>query len=118
MANKLVTRPARKKIDQAAPVLKPAASGLEISIDYPKEEELVLLGHYAVRLAGTLDAQVELSINDGEWNGCRNALGFYWFDWTPSDSGETVLKARLRVGNGRWKMSTARFCRVVSSKKA
>ena len=118
MTNKLVSRPGRKKNNAEVLVLKPSVPTLEINFDYPKQEELVLTGHYAVRIIGTLEAQVELSINNGEWNGCRTALGFYWFDWSPSELGETVLKARVRVGNGRWKISDERFCRVVSSKKA
>jgi|SRR5581483_6806731 len=121
MANKLVSRPPRKKAGEAivpAAVKPAAAPSLEIIIDYPKEEELVLSGDYAVRLSGTSEAQVELSVNGGEWLGCRRSVGFYWFDWTPTETGEAVLKARLRVGDGRWKMSAERFCRVVSLKKA
>jgi hypothetical protein len=122
MANKLVSRSPRKKVIETVSTpktIKPvAAPSLDIVIDYPKEEELVLSGHYAIRVSGSPDAQVELSINNGEWFGCRTSLGFYWFDWSPSDLGETVLKARVRSGNGRWKTSAERFCRVVSSKKA
>jgi hypothetical protein len=118
MANKLVSRPARKKNAEAPVTAKTTAPSLDILIDYPKEEELVLAGHYAVRITASPEAQVELSINNGEWSGCRTSLGHYWFDWSPTDLGETVLKARLRIGAGRWKVSGERFCRVVSSKKA
>jgi hypothetical protein len=118
MSNKLVSRPPRKKIADLAPVIKIAAPALDVAIDYPKEEELVLSGHYAVRISATPEAQVEISFNDGEWNGCRTSLGYYWFDWNPAELGETVIKARVRVGAGRWKVSAERFCRVVSLKRA
>ena len=76
MANKLVSRPSRKKSPEAPPALKTAAPSLDITIDYPKEEELIVSGHYAVRISAMPEAQVELSINDAEWAGCRTALGF------------------------------------------
>jgi hypothetical protein len=117
MANKLVSRPARKKNIDVVPA-KNEPSPLDITIDYPKEEELVLDGHYAVRIAATPNSQVEISINNGEWSGCRSALDFYWFDWQPRELGETVLKARVRAAAGRWKVTSERFCRVVSSKRA
>ena len=55
MANKLVSRPARKKNAAVTPVdVKPASTlPAEIIIDYPKEEELLQAGHYAIRLSGT-----------------------------------------------------------------
>lgn len=118
MANKLVSRPARKKSVESSTTLKPDSSPVEIAIDYPLEEELVLSGHYAIRINATPESQVEVSINDEGWLGCRTALGYYWFDWSPVGSGEMIIKARVRSGTGRWKMSADRFCRVVNLKKA
>lgn len=88
-------------------------SATDIRIDYPREEELVIPGHYAIRITALPDAQVEISINDGEWMGCRTALGYYWFDWEPSKAGETTIVARQKIGKGRAKKSELRFCRVV-----
>ncbi|MCG3205593.1 MAG: hypothetical protein KCHDKBKB_02315 [Elusimicrobia bacterium] len=89
---------------------------LSIAIDYPREEELIIPGHYAIRLSATPNSQVEISINSGEWQGCRTALGYYWFDWEPKTAGEITLVARQKTGPGRPQQSAVRFCRVVPKK--
>jgi hypothetical protein len=109
MAGKVISRPAKKQV----PAEIPAA---DIHIDYPREEELIIPGHYAVRLSGLPDAQVEISINEGEWQGCRTAVGYYWFDWEPATPGEVTLVARIKAGKGRQKKSESRFCRIVGKK--
>lgn len=95
---------------------KEPAAVADIQIDYPREEELVIPGHYAIRITAAPQAQVEISLNGGEWLGCRNAVGYYWFDWKPSVSGEYTLEARQKVGKGRTKKSETRFFRVVGKK--
>ncbi len=100
-------------------VLKPKESedaSATIAIDYPREEELVIPGHYAVRISAHPQAQVEISINEGDWLGCRHAVGYYWFDWEPSKAGEVTLVARQKIGKGRAKKSDTRFCRIVGKK--
>ncbi len=113
MVGKVYPRAVKKSKD----VLEPAPlSDSDIHIDFPREEELIIPGHYAIRISGVPEAQVEISINDGEWVGCRTAVGYYWFDWEPAVAGEVTLVVRQKVGKGRAKKSEQRFCRVVGKK--
>lgn len=118
MSERIDSRPTRNNKPKSSAVAEPQSPSVatDIHIDYPREEELIIPGHYAVRLSGAPDAQVELSINDGDWTGCRTAVGYYWFDWEPSKAGEYTLLARQKVGKGRAKKSEPRFCRVVGKK--
>lgn len=75
-----------------------------VSIDYPQLNETVRVGHYAVRISGPAHAKVEVSINGGTWQTCRQADGYYWFDWWPNDAGEFRLAARI---NGQIEVPTA-----------
>src|SRR5438105_1523899 len=71
---------------------------LDVTIDYPKEEELINPGHYAVRISTVPEAQVELSLNGGDWKGCRSGSGYFWYDWQATTPGEYTLTARQKVG--------------------
>lgn len=82
-----------------------------LSVDFPTEGELVFPGHYAVRVQALDAASVEIAVDGGGWNACREALGYHWFDWNPSEPGSHEIVARAQVG-GRWKKSKARACIV------
>ena len=81
-----------------------------VLIDYPREGENVLPGHYAVRIAGNQSAPVEVSVNGGEWVGCRASGGYYWFDWWPSQEGKNGLVARARKTGGGYVKTKKRIC--------
>jgi hypothetical protein len=87
----------------------------EILIDYPMEGEQVHEGSYAIRISTEPNAEVEISINNGEWQPCRESLGYWWFDWQPLVGARCKLVARSRVGKGRWKKSAPRSCQIVNS---
>jgi hypothetical protein len=36
---------------------------------------------YVLRIGASLDGYVEISFNDAEWEPCRFASGYWWFDW-------------------------------------
>ena len=118
MAAKFASKLSKVKKESPEIPVKKTNTQIDVVIDYPKEEELVAPGHYAIRISGLPEAQVEISINESEWQGCRTALGFYWFDWAPSKPGEQIINARLRVGKNRWKNAEQRYCRVVNPKKS
>ena len=84
---------------------------VEIAVDFPREGELIWTGHYAIRLSGTPGAEVEVSINNGDWKPCRPAVGFYWYDWWVDGNSTNEVAARARVGNGKWQKSKTVSCK-------
>jgi len=100
---------------------KPSSSALtpggavEVTVDFPHEGELVLPGHYAVRVSAQPGYDVEISTDGKEWSLTRPSVGFHWFDWWPSASGRTVLSARVKSGKGRWKKVSERECIVIGA---
>jgi hypothetical protein len=89
--------------------VKPAA----VEVQYPQEGEKVYRGHYAVRVDVDNALEVQLSINSGEWQACREASGHYWFDWYPSETGSFRIVARGVSNGGREAKSTVRTCQVI-----
>jgi hypothetical protein len=85
----------------------------DISIDYPQENDKINLGHYAVRITSQGEGKVEISVNGKDWQHCRLSIGYYWFDWWPTESGTHELVARSQPQKGKPKRSSVRSCRVV-----
>jgi len=86
-----------------------------IVIDYPREGELIVPTHYAVRIGASSNGYVELSVNGGDWVACRNAEGFWWYDWLSFAPGNYKIVARLMGDKGRvLKKSEVRNCMAVS----
>jgi len=84
-----------------------------VVVQYPQEGEKVYKGHYAVRVDVQNAQSVQLSINNGLWQDCREASGHYWYDWFPSEAGAFRLAARGLDEDGRIIKSPIRTCRVV-----
>jgi hypothetical protein len=72
----------------------------KINIDHPSHNDSISRHHYAVRISCAAPGRAELSVNGGPWMSCREAVGFCWFDWCPSDSGQHVLAVRLLDEHG------------------
>ena len=81
-------------------------------IDFPKEGEEILAGHYAVRISAKTGLDVEIGAGGNEWWPCRESVGFFWFDWWPSKVGRTTLALRVKSGKGKWKKVSERTCKV------
>jgi hypothetical protein len=79
-------------------------------IDYPQQGEKVQVGHYAVRISGCT-GECQVSIDDGDWQNCRNAEGFWWYDWSADQPGTHRISVRTRIG-AAW-VKTNRSCNVV-----
>ena len=90
--------------------VKPAVQQSKLSIDYPQAAENVQRGHYSIRISGCLN-ECQVAIDDGEWQPCRSAEGFSWYDWYPEQPGTHRISVRVRSGN-KW-VKTQRACRVV-----
>lgn len=98
--NKIKAPAAPKAPKAAAPARAPrrkAAGGLKVFIDYPREGELMRPNHYTIRI-GTVPAAatVELSIDGGIWTPCREAAGYWWFDWSGIVAGPHHLQVRAQ----------------------
>jgi len=71
-------------------------------IDYPQQNEALYSAHYVIRLGVGGAETVELSIDQGAWQPCRSASGYWWFDWTDAAPGAHTLVARMKAFNGEW----------------
>ncbi|MBI5597715.1 MAG: hypothetical protein HY928_16635 [Elusimicrobia bacterium] len=89
-----------------------------VVLDFPAREEKVAPGHYAIRVAANSDLSVEVSIDGGEWLACRPAVGYYWFDWAPTQAGEHRIVARAKNGGPRFSKTDERVCLVVDTPAA
>lgn len=77
------------------------------AVDFPAQNETILSAQYTLRLSAPATAKsVDVSIDQGAWLACRQAEGFWWYDWSGYDSGEHEVIARTPGKNGRWLMST------------
>ncbi len=87
-----------------------------LTIDYPKENEVITSLHYAIRITSSENSNVEISINNGPWNPCRyshdgSGNWYWWFDWSNYVKGPHKLIARVKNANGRViKKSEIRSC--------
>jgi len=69
-----------------------------ICVDYPQNEETVYCGHYCFRLGSRKPCSaMQVSINGGEWQNCRYANGYWWFDWWNFNTGNFYLEAKAYV---------------------
>jgi hypothetical protein len=84
-----------------------------IVIDFPEEDEKITSPHYTFRVGVFPDAQrVEVSIDDEGWMPCRNAVGFWWFDWSNYTSGSHSVVARVHLRDGHTFTTPPRSFRV------
>ncbi|MBI4218427.1 MAG: hypothetical protein HY610_04860 [Elusimicrobia bacterium] len=82
-------------------------------IDYPKEGETLAAGHYAIRIASSSTAEtVEISIDGGLWQPCRQGAGYFWYDWKLIPAGAHKCAARQKLANGKYKTSSVVNCSV------
>lgn len=76
--------------------------GTQLSIDYPRQGETITGEGYTFRISAPLDSRVvEVAVDQSDWRPCRQASGFWWFDWAGYESGEHQLVARLVTAEGR-----------------
>lgn len=89
-----------------------------VLLDYPRAGEQVLPGHYAVRVAAKPEFTVEVSVDGATFQPCREAVGYFWFDWAPSAPGTHTLVARAKNGGPRSSKSEERTVLVVETPTA
>lgn len=85
----------------------------EILIDFPKNNEEISSGTgYTVRIHAAECEAVEISINDSDWMPCRNASGYWWFDWDETEPGKYKIYARMLKKDGETVTSKRRLCKI------
>ena len=78
-------------------------------IDYPQSGEKIVSRQYTLRVGAPEAAEeVGVSINQGPWQFCRRAAGYWWHDWSGYEAGEHEVIARARAKNTRWLVSKPR----------
>lgn len=82
-----------------------------MAIDYPRDGERVIAGHYAIRLTIDDAQSAQIRINGGAWCDCRESVGHFWHDWA-AQAGEALIEVRTRRGKGRWSIGVGRSCAV------
>lgn len=83
---------------------------LPVRVDFPKESETIVGADYSFRVvAPEASVSADVCIDQGEWLKCRHAVGFWWFDWRPTEAGEHELVARVRGADGTVLVSEPRI---------
>ena len=83
-----------------------------IAVDFPVDGEKMQPLHYAVRIQAQGGDAVEISIDGGDWQGCRQTEGYFWHDWHSIPKGKHKVSARMRLPNGKFKKSPVVRCTV------
>lgn len=113
----VVKKPAVKKAEpkqQESMIPTSANFNTYIMIDHPCEKENISSSEYVIRIGASMEGYVEISFNDSEWEPCRFAAGYWWFDWQYYQLGNVKISARLVSNDGQIiKLSDARKCKVV-----
>lgn len=90
--------------------LREPVGAAEIAVDYPQERECITSPDYTFRIEAGTAGRVEISIDANEWQPCRKADGYWWYDWSGYMSGKHQAVARIQPQNDGQK-STSHTCR-------
>lgn len=86
----------------------------DLYIDYPANNEKVYCGHYCFRLGSPSNISwLKISINGGPWQDCRNANGYWWFDWWNFTTGNFYAEAYGCVNGKEVKTAKRKFKVVI-----
>lgn len=85
-----------------------------VIIDHPSNGEVISGLHYAIRIGASENGAVEICFDGGDWQPCRNAGGYWWFDWGYFTPGEHAIVARLRDNDGNTLAQSQKIlCQVI-----
>ncbi|MCX5795994.1 MAG: hypothetical protein NTY77_10905 [Elusimicrobia bacterium] len=82
-----------------SPEQKGLAVAADITVDYPQERVCVTSRDYTFRIWARAAGRVEISIDDNVWQPCRQADGFWWYDWSGYMPGRHQAVARIQPQN-------------------
>lgn len=90
-----------------------APSRPAVRVECPRDGDVIAQPSYSFHIAAAPGAEgVEVSIDQGEWMACREALGIWWYDWSGFAKGEHELVARARISDGIAASSSPRLFTV------
>lgn len=73
-----------------------------VVLDHPQHGVKITAPHYTFRVGTIGDiARVEISLNTGPWQSCRNAVGYWWCDWSDYADGRYQAVVRAQAKNGQ-----------------
>lgn len=95
---KMIGAIGKKKV--TAQKIEPVVKTGEICavLDHPQQGEKITAPRYTFRV-GTIGAieRVEISLNQGPWEPCRNSVGYWWYDWSGYTAGRYQLAVRAQT---------------------
>lgn len=91
------------------PPSPPPAPAVKPAIDHPKEGEPIGPS-YAIRISAPGALAVHVAIDQGPWLECREAAGYWWYDWTPEVFGVHEAIACALTPGGREAVSETVHC--------
>ncbi|HCE97094.1 MAG TPA: hypothetical protein DER10_01205 [Elusimicrobia bacterium] len=99
---KLIGAISKKKIvgQKLGPVIK--TSEVRAVLDHPQQGEKITAPRYTFRIGavGAIE-RVELSLNEGPWQPCRNSVGYWWYDWADYAAGRYQAAVRAQTKDGQ-----------------
>jgi hypothetical protein len=80
-----------------------------LSVDFPLQNDKITSAGYTIRVSAPPGIKtVEVTIDQGDWQTCRQSAGYWWFDWSGYENGEHEVTARLVTPEGRSVSSESR----------
>ena len=71
-------------------------------LDYPVQGDTISGRDYTVRISAPEGTKlVEVAVDQGQWKPCRQAAGYWWYDWSGYEAGEHEIVARSNTPEGR-----------------
>lgn len=72
-----------------------------LAVEYPRQNEKITSADYTVRVFAPETAKkVGISVDQGPWKSCRNAVGYWWFDWAGFEDGEHQIVVSMETSEG------------------
>lgn len=81
----------------------------DVAVDFPTKNECITSPTYTFRIGAKDAEQVEVSINGSLWQSCRQAEGYWWYDWQGYLPGRHRLVARSLRNGENLTAETRRF---------
>lgn len=91
---------------------------VRVVLDYPEENATITSHRYTFRIGGMEEVKrAEISIDDAPWQACRQAIGYWWYDWAGYKKGSHRVLARVETQDGQTVTSEPREFNVELSSR-
>lgn len=83
-------------------IVKKRSVETTLSLDYPRRHERIMSSEYSFRISAPTNVlNVSVAIDQGPWQACRQAVGYWWYDWSGYEDGEHEIIARAEMEDDR-----------------